>query len=217
VADVNIKDILDRVAPEVPGCPTQFQIQAMRDTIRDFLQFTRAWIYEPAAQTIAINTAAYAIVLPSTNVQAIAVEFMTLDEAEVRFREVDWLDRRIPNWRIRAADDFRYFTQLQPGTFIFPGIPTVAGTANGLRYRVSIKPTRTATVVEGAQANEWIECWSDGAKARLMMMDSKGWYKPRRGAELERFYRHARANARVRVARSFGNAEQVADLSRLAR
>lgn len=221
MANVNLTDLMDRIRPEVSGCPTQYMIQALRDTIRDFCQQTRAWQYE-SNETITISVSDYAINVPFRTVssvdypiaQAIAVEYLTVDEGPCVFRETSWLDRRISNWRNRDADDFRYFTQVKPGYITFPCVPTQTWTTDGVYYRVSVKPLEDATVVDEGQADEWIECWSDGAKARLMFQEGKDWYKPKRGLQCEQAYRLARTRARIRSDRSYGNPEQTLQIAR---
>lgn len=201
-----LRDSLSRINTEVPGCPPDLIVQQLLDVIRDFCRFTRAWTYEVENETILKDVSDYEIELPSTQAYPIAIEFMELDGAQVYFKARPWLDQYITNWRKRSADDFRYFTQLQPKQFTFPCVPTKNGTAGALRYIVSLMPADDATTMDDTLGEEFIECWSCGAKARLRAMPDKPWSNSKRASELEGYYRAERAQARIRAQRSFGNA-----------
>lgn len=208
MADVNIEDCVDRIRVEVPQCPSELMESELIKVVREFCQITRAWQYEGQA-TITLGQSDYTIpVTDAAKAQPIAVEFLTVDGVPVEFKEVEWLDRMISNWRLRAADDFRYFTQIQPKTIVFPCVPTQNGTTNGLKYRVSLKPPLTAAVLDSDFLNEWQDTLEDGTKGNLLLMEGKPWFRGKRGEFLLRSHIRARSQARIRVARSYGNPEQ---------
>lgn len=203
--DVDLEELLSRIRPECSGCPTDLMTQALRDVIRDFCQQTRAWQYEVESETILARVSDYDIELPSTQAYPIAIEYMSVDGSVSVMKSTDWLDSNIENWRYRESDDFSYFTHIQPKVITFACVPTVRGTLGGVNYRVSLKPVENATEVPRELADEWIEVWADGAKANLKAMSGKPWSDSKRADSLEDRYRAGRANARVRVNRSFGN------------
>ena len=208
MAETLLEDMLDRVRPEVRRCPTDLMVQALRDTIRDFCQWTRAWQIERADAEIVAAQSDYTIYVPGAWAQPITVEYMELDGAPVRFQTVEWLDINISEWRYREGDDFRYFTHITPDKFTFPCVPTANGTANALKYRASYKPSDDSDRVESKLVDEWIEVFSDGAKARLKAMEGEVWANTARANKLEAMYRAGRQKARIRVSRAYGNAEQ---------
>lgn len=208
MADVSLEDLLDRIRPECSQAPTDLLVQKLRDTIRDFCQMTRAWQYEVEGESIGALVSDYDIETPSTSALPIAVEFLMVDGTEAKFQTPAWLDANIANWRYRSTDDFRYFTQLQPKQITFPCVPTKSGTLGGVNYRVSLKPTVNATVVDQTLSDEWIECWSDGAIAKLKYMNDKPWGDAKRAATCDLMYRDARGKARIRIANAYGNATQ---------
>lgn len=204
----NLSDMLSRVTPECPQCPYPQQEQALLDTIRDFCQATRLHTYEAENETVMALVSDYDIELPDTTVEAIAIEYMSLDGTEVKARDTAWLDKMIPDWRKRSADDFRYFTQLTKYSFTFPCVPITNQTVGGLYYRVQIKPKQDATSVDGDLADEWIEAFSDGAKAKLLAVPDKPWTQLKRAEHLDHLYRSARGRAKIRASKSRTNATQ---------
>lgn len=206
MAEAFWEDLLERIRPECKRCPTDVMVQAIRDTARDFCQITRAWQLEKNDAEILAGTADYATFVPGAWAQPIAIEFLQINGERAVFKTTDWLDTYIPNWRFRAADDFRYFTHLAgPATITFPCVPTVNGTVDAMRYRTSYKPADDGDRIEQKMVDEWIEAFSDGAKAKLLSMEGEPWYKPKRAGQLEAAYRTARSRARVRVSKSWGN------------
>jgi hypothetical protein len=202
---MNLDDLLPRVRPEVLHCPPDLMVQQLRDVIRDFCTFTRAWQHEVESESFVAQVADYDIEVP-TDGYPIAIEHMEYDGAPVYFKTVAWLDRWLPNWRTREADDFSMFTQISPKVFLLTCIPLNNGTAGGVRYRVSLQPTEDAATVDDTLADEWVEVWTDGAKARLLAIPDKPWSNVARADKLEMRYRSGRGAARIRVQHSYGNA-----------
>lgn len=203
-----LEDLLHHVRPECGACPLEQMLQSFVAAIRDFCDVTRVYQSEVEAETIVATVPDYEISLPSNEVEPIAIEYLSVDGAESKFKDTRWLDRYCTNWRLRNADDFRFFTQLRPGVITFPGRPTRNGTAGGMYYRVSLRPTLTAQNVDAALANEWLQAWADATKARLLAMAGKSWSNPKRAEQLELSYRSQRGAARIRAINSYGNAEQ---------
>lgn len=204
---VEFRDYLARVRPEATHAPSDLLVQAMLDTTRDFCVVTRALQYEVTDEVILANVSDYDILTPNDQVEPIAIEYMSLNGAEVIFKEVAWLNRFIANWRLRPADDFRYFTHLTgPDVYTFPCVPQTGQT--GLYYRVSLHPRITATKIDEAFIGKYVEAISDGAKARLLAMSGKEWTNKDRAKELDGAYRQARGLARIEINNTFGNAEQ---------
>lgn len=211
MADVALEEVLDRIRLEVPQCPRELMQSELVRVVRDFCQYTRAWQFEVDDESILQLVSDYDIeVTDPAKAQPIAVEYLTVDGVKSRFKEVKWLDDNMTGWRTRAADDFRFFTQIQPKVITFPCVPTKNGTVGGLRYRVSMKPPLTATVLDSDFLNEWQDILQDATKGHLMLMDGKPWYKPKRAETLLVPYSRARTQARIRVDRSYGNPEQSA-------
>ena len=208
MAAVDIETFEPQIRPWARHAPHEILEQVTRNVLRDFCQFTRCWQYVPAAQTIADATATYTLLLEGAYAEPVAVEWMAVDGGECEFKPVEWLDQWIPTWRTRVADDPTYFTQLKPQTVTFAAIPDNAGTTGGWYYRISQKPTMTATQVEDRIFNDWADEIAEGAKARLMEMPNQDWTNLKQSAYHAGLYRSKRNAARIRVQKSFGNANQ---------
>jgi hypothetical protein len=198
----------DRVQSTVRLAPDSLLSQESLRIAREFCQFTRAWQFEADPITIAASTSDYLIQTPDNQAEAIAIEAMTVDKAPSYFRDRDWLDRFIMDWRKRPSDDFRFFTQLTTTSFTFPCVPTRKGTQNGVYYRVSLKPSLAATHLDTDFFNNFGDTLTMGVRAALFAMDGQPWANLKSALYNEKMYLHERALARIRVSKSFGNTQQ---------
>lgn len=208
MADVALEDLLDMIRPEVRQCPESLMLQSLRDVMRDFCQFTHAWQAEVDDEQIQINVSDYDVGTPTSEAQVVAIERLTIEETDSKFKTLAWLDEHIANWRYRPADDFRFFTHITtPALITFPCVPTVSGTAGAMKYRASYKPKNDAASVPQELADEWLDMWSDGVKARLKAMQGEPWANAARATQLDAAYRVARVRARIQINKSHGNSE----------
>lgn len=207
--ETDLRDLADRVRFHVRQCPNDDIVQALLDTIRDFCNWTRCYQLEDN-DTIQALISDYDLALPSP-VELVAIEYMTVDGTQSFQKTPDWLARYVAqDWRTRKADDFRYFTQLQPQGYTFPCVPTKMGTLQGIYYRVSVRPTLVATTVDQNQANEWLEAWSAGAVGRLKSQGGNpapAWFDPEGAKVKTAEYLNARGWARVHVNKAYGNTQ----------
>jgi len=208
MAELSLEEYLDHIRLEVPQCPREIMKAEFLRITRDFCQHTRAYQFEVTDESILQLVSDYDIEVPNTQVQPVAVEYLTVNGAQSVFKDLKWIQDNIPNWRARSANDFTYFTQVQPLQITFPCVPTQNGTVGGLKYWVSLKPKLSADTLDDVFAGEWQDTLEAGTKAHLMLMDGKPWYKPKRAVGLLAEYRHERSRARVRVSRAYGNPEQ---------
>lgn len=200
---------IDRIRMEVPQCPKELIISELKRVARDFCNLSRAYQFEVTDESILQLVSDYDIEVPNAQVEPVAVEYLTVDGVESYFKDLSWIQRFIGNgWRTRSADDFRYYTQVQPRQITFPCVPTVNGTVGGLNYRVSLRPTLDSTTIDEIFADEWQEALDAGTKAHLMYQDGKPWYRPKRGDGLFAMYRAERNRARLRVNHAYGNPDQ---------
>jgi hypothetical protein len=208
MAAVLIEDLLNQVRAECGSCPTEQMVQETVNIIRDFCNYTRAYQHEVESESIVALVPDYDIEVPNTDVEPIAIEYLSVDAFESKFKDARWLDRYVTNWRLRSADDFRFFTHLKPGTITFPGVPTKNGTAGGVYYRVSLRPKLVALNIESDFTDQYLDVIADGARAEILAMSGKPWSNPKRADQLHRSYLQGRGQVRIRVTNSYGNAEQ---------
>lgn len=196
------------ILPRARRVPHVLLDQSIRNVLREFCQYTRAWQYVPAAQTISDATASYTLLLPGSYAEPVAVEWVSVDGSPSIPKPVAWLDASIPTWRTRVADDFSYYTQLSPQTMVFAAVPDNAGTTGGFRYRVSLKPTIVATQTDDSLYNDFGEAIRDGVLADVLGMPEESWTNTGAANKAAEDYRLAKLRARIRVQRSYGNAVQ---------
>lgn len=209
MSDVALEDLADRIRPYVPLCPFETITQALIDVMRDFYNTTRAYQYEVESETVVALVSDYDIELPNSQVEPISIESMVIDAAPCDPKTPAWLSSFLgANWRLREADDFRYFTQLQPKQFTFPCIPQTSGTIGGLSYRVSLRPILTATTIDSVQSDEWLDVWSPGVLAKLKRIPEKQWTDAKGAVDEQRSYLQQRGAARIRVNNAYSNVDQ---------
>lgn len=196
------------ILPRARRVPHALLDQAIRNVLREFCQWTRAWQYVPTAQTISDATASYTLQLPGSYAEPVAVEWASVDGSPSIPKPVEWLDEHIPTWRTRVADDFSYFTQLTPQTMVFAAVPDNAGTSGGFRYRLSLKPTIGATQTDDSMFNDWGEVVADGVVAKLLGMEGETWTNLAAAKTAANEYRIGKTKARIRAQKSFANADQ---------
>lgn len=211
MAAMNLEDWENQIRPWVRGAPHEIVQQVLVNVLREFCQFTRAWQYVPAAQTIADATPTYTLLLSAAYAEPVAVEWMSVDGGNSYMKPVEWLDEHIPTWRTRVTNDFTYYTQLTPRTVTFGAIPDGAGTTGGWQYRISQKPTMVATQTDDSLFNDWADEIADGVKANLMAMPASSdrpWVDAKGAVFHAGEYRRKKTAARVRVQKNYGNANQ---------
>jgi hypothetical protein len=205
--NVAISDVTERIDEEVRA-PKDTVLRALIDVIRDFCYRTRCWKHEVSGESIYLGVSDYEVEMPTNDAELLAVEKLEVAEQAAEFKTMAWLDANVSNWRYRAADDFRYFTHVQPQVITFPCVPTKNSDAGVLAYRIACRPKLTAEELPEELNNEWNEVWACGAKARLMAQSGKPWANLQRSQYLERYYMSERGLARIRVSRSFGEAAE---------
>lgn len=206
MSTVDLNSLTDRVQAIIRLAPDDLIEQEALRIVREFCDFTRAWQFESDPITIIAQTSDYDVQVPDINqAEPIAIQAMTVDQTPCFFRDVDWLDSNINNWRKRATNDFRFFTQLSPQQFTFPCVPTSNQKANGCYYRVSLKPTISANTLDTAFYGLWADVLTMGIRACLYAMEGQPWANDKAAAYNEAVYHRERTRARIRVENSFGN------------
>lgn len=206
---VELEDFIPRVAMTRP--PRETILQALRDTMRDFCQFSRIWKHTVTGATITAGQPTITISLPAAPVdsQVIAVDMVSVDGARpATARTVEHFDRMQPEWRTQLGDSYDEYTQESPSTFRFPAVP-VNGSATGLIYRVDLKPTEDADQVEDFLRDEWLMEIAAGARAQLLLMPGKEWSDPMAAKAQAAVFANARGRARIRANQQYGVPDQM--------
>ena len=208
MATVNLEDFLDHVLAEVRLAPEDLAIQKMREVVRDFCQFTRVWQVDGVPITIVAGTPEYQVSSGDES-EPVMIEWLSVDDVAATPKNVEWFDRFFSSWRTTIADDYRFFAQRTRNTFIFNSIPLTNGTANGVTYRLSVKPGPLSVEVDEDVWNNWYETICVGTKARLLTMEGERWAQMKRGIGYSGQYIHEKNRARAQIWRGYGKVNEV--------
>lgn len=167
VNPVLFEDMLSHVLPHVPSCPTPTVEHHLRKVATDFFQRTLAWreFLTPVA-TVA-NQSVYTMTLPQQTtvakllsysmdgdrrdvIDAEAGEELALEESSM---QVSWtVDRAVASIS-----------------------PTPIENGKQLVFRVALKPSRAATAIPGLMYEHYIDHITEGVLANLKAMTRKDW------------------------------------------
>lgn len=167
----NLTDFLPYIEDQVPGCSIPRMTRAIREGVIDFCQRTQWW-KENLAATIPLVAAQKSYTLtPPTDADISKPIRVTINGRTVTLREKEYLDRYRLGWESdtdTASHPLFFFTDA-PGSIRVVPFPNTESVDEGLEMlvRVSLKPTRTATVVDDRFYNEALEAVQSAALKRL--------------------------------------------------
>lgn len=171
-----LTDFLPEVMPIVPGCPQPVVINAIRNSVIEFLE--RSGMLE---QTISVSIdpsdAAHSI---DCDEGAKPVAFvggrLVSPVSSVRPVAPSALEAERPDWRAETGVPSEAF--ILGGLLVVVPRPTVACELEAT-FTVSLK--RSATRVEDVIFEDWLEGVASGALERLLMMPGVPWANPELG------------------------------------
>lgn len=187
----DIATMIDRMLPDLPGCPSAVVTQCYLDVMRDFCTQTECW-QETLSQTLTDATVAYTLSPTS---------------ADADIRRVVWV-----KIKSAASDDISDIDPTDVINYEFNGVTTLtldddseptATVLTGLNTRVVLVPKINATTWDTGLMNRWADAIVVGVKARLMDNDKEGWGNPRRAEGYRREYLTFVARAKSEVYREF--------------
>lgn len=166
----------------VPGCSDMLAEQFVLNTIRDFCERTDIWKYTLDAISSVAEQRDYELSVPSET-ELVTIINATYDDNPldpVIETQMDWQDSY---WRSADSGTPTSYAVLTPGYISL--YPTPEDTESDiLSVRVSLKPTVTATTVEGFLYTDWLDAIISGTLARLMAIPKKNWTD----VQLSQFY-----------------------------
>jgi len=178
---------LPEVLPEVPNCPDQVAINAIRSAAIDFCQKARVWRASFGPLSLTANTPTVLLGVPAdtelvTIIQAAILSNGSWGDISGPYSE-EHLDQEISGWREKTTDTlpFRYLNSGTNSIRVYP--VQTANQANVLKGVMALKPSRSATGGDDILYNEWLDYIASGAKAKLMSNLTAEW-KNENGAVL---------------------------------
>lgn len=198
---MNISEFLPEIYLEAPGCPEAVALNALRHTLREFCERTRAWQADLDGISLIDDIPQYDIDVPP-DAELVVVLSARYDDSQITpIYTPEEMDRVLITWRTDTGTGVSYLIQEWNTLFVSP-IPTADDTTP-VYLRAALKPTMTATTCSDI-LDQWREGISAGALARLKSAPGKSW-TDREGAEYYRgMFETAKRKARVRVMNGFG-------------
>jgi hypothetical protein len=162
----------DDVLPEAPGCVPAVALKAIRDAAIEFCHESRCWQVDHDMIPIEADEPNYTLDPPTDTyvVEIFEPIYWGADRKNLYLRNRnDLAALKIDTWESPTP---LYLMQEDERTVRVVPIPTVA-VAEGLRFRMAVKPTETATGLESRLYQEYRKEISCGALALLMAQIKK--------------------------------------------
>jgi hypothetical protein len=167
-------DIVNRLMPSVPGCPTPIVEQYVRDAAIEACERTLAWRYEQPRIRLTQGVHDYEYEAPD-DAEVHAVITATCNGVQMQPMSLDQLHDVYPQWPYNAdaLSEPRYITQLDPDHFAVAPLPD--STAYDVRMIVALKPLRTATEMDKTVLDDIENVVMHGALQHLLVLPDRTW------------------------------------------
>jgi hypothetical protein len=170
---MNLSEWLDEVMPAIAGAEVGFVQRHILYGAIDFCKMSLAWNEDAAPINIVVDTAAYNLVSPITNTEIVEVMELYVDSEIVTPSTWREITDNYADAKTLTGSAIHYVQNYAEKLTLFK-IPNAAITG-GLTYKVAIKPTRIATVINDSIGSRYYDAIADAAKARLFEIPSKPW------------------------------------------
>jgi len=203
-----LSDFLPQVLPSVLHCPQLLARNAVLEAAIEFCE--RTWVDQydvPAISSIAL-TPSY-VLAPRTNTEIVEVIDVRYDGKHIDPTSRAELDLANPDieWQAETGEVKAYIVDPPYSTIRLVDAPADAIT-DGLKVRVALRPTHTATAVEDLLYFKHLQAIAAGAKAILYGMPDKPWTRVARQKEERDNFDTAVGTASVHRAKGFSRMPQ---------
>tara|TARA_X000001036_G_C20616048_1_gene781010 strand:- start:15 stop:677 length:663 start_codon:yes stop_codon:yes gene_type:complete len=169
-------DIVNRLSPSVPGCPTPVIEQYVRDAAIEACERTLAWRYEQPKIRLVPGAHDYAYEGPD-DAEIHAFLTATVNGRALKPITLEQLYDIYPKWPDQSLNERAepmYITQLDPDNFSVAPIPDNSTTYD-VRMIVCLKPLRTATKMDKKFLDELENVIMHGALQHLLVLPDRTW------------------------------------------
>lgn len=198
------EDFFPDVLPDVPGCPPDMAIRAIRHTVIEFCE--RSLIHQVTQDPISLrpNLSDYYLDTPSgfriQKIMKVWFRGQVLDPvAPDEINTPEAYNARIAGYTATKSEPVAY-TQKDFESITFLPIPDQTYSA-AITMRVALAPLRDSAGCEDFLYEQWGEYLACGAKARLMLTTGKPYTNPEAAAVNQARYTVALNDARQRAIR----------------
>jgi len=169
-------DLVNRLAPSVPGCPQPVIINYIRDAAIEACARTSAWRYEHATVTLVAGTNSYSFV-PESDAEVHTVLTASINGVDIPSRtleDIHYMYPKYPSSVVAERSMPQYMMIIDPLTFYVAPVPD-GDTTYTIEMFVAQKPTRAATGMNEAVMDDLETVIMHGALQHLLVLPERTW------------------------------------------
>lgn len=168
---MNLTDFLPDIYLEALGCPEAVALNALRHTLREFCERSKAWLADIDSISVIADQPSYDIDVPP-DAELMILLSATYNSRTMTIYTPEEMDRLLTTWRTDTGTGVSYLIQDWTTLYVSP-IPT-ADDSYPIYLRAAFKPTMSATTC-GDVLDNWREGIAGGVLARLKTVPGKPW------------------------------------------
>jgi hypothetical protein len=168
-------DLINRIAPSVPGCPQPVIQTFIRNAAIDVCERTGSWRYKHATVTTTAGTYEYAFV-PEAGAEVYSIITASLNGSDMAPVTLESLHQMYPKWPSSVSAERatpKYYTQISPITFHVALVPD--NSTDTIEMFVSQRPTRASTGMNEAVMDDLEDAIVHGALQHLLTLPERTW------------------------------------------
>jgi len=210
-------DLVNRLAPSVPGCPQPVVLNYVRDAAIEACERTLAWRYEQPDIRLTPGVVDYPFEIPaSTEIHAIITTSVNgVRVAAVTLETIHGLYPKYPDNSTDQLSTPRYIVHIDPDTF-YVAPPPDANTTYDVAMFVALKPLRDASGMDKSIMDDLETAIMHGALQHLLVLPERTWSDKELAAYHAKQYTFKVAERRARVNVGSGRAVLTATAPPLA-
>jgi len=168
-------DLVNRIAPSVPGCPQPVIVNYIRDAAIDVCERTSAWRYKHATVTMVAGTYEYAFV-PEAGAEVHTILTANINGSFLTPVTLEQMHEMYPKYPSSVAAERatpRYILQVSPLTLYVALVPD--NSTDTIEMFVAQKPTHAATGMNEAVMDDLEAVIMHGALQHLLTLPERTW------------------------------------------
>lgn len=182
MATVAFTELLPEVLAVAPTAPVPTIVRNIRNAARDLCERAKIYRYTVEDEAVYAGLAEVELTLPDYTSLVTPISLTLAGEPMTPSSPI-LLDEEAPDWRTETGIPKHFIRSTdQLNSLILYPIPETAYTSPGLNGVVSLKPSRTATVIDEVILDRYQTALISGALSRLLMIHGTLWYNPAQAA-----------------------------------
>jgi hypothetical protein len=169
-------EFLNRVMPELPGCPVPMVMGVALEVLEDFCDRTRAWAQTLDPIELVTGQAVYSVDVPSGS-RLLSIRLASGPQMRVTPRTRTEMAGIHPGWEAQqGSDPVHMIVDIDASEIRVYPIPSVDGKL--LRLDVELCPFGALQMLPDGVMRRYSTAIVSGVKARLMAKPKKSWSSP---------------------------------------